>query len=154
MHTEPTPAQGADERVDGASIPVFADAQPALLSARDVLSRKWNPVLLYHLLAGGPMGFSALKERIDDISSKMLSESLDDLESAGLVSRAVVSDQPVRVEYRLTAHGEALEPALAALIEWAATGTRDGEATGGSETDDHEDQDPEGTRSGQPAEGA
>jgi DNA-binding HxlR family transcriptional regulator len=138
MHTELSTETTRTERTDD-GIPVFTDAQTALLETRDLLGRKWNPILLYHLLDAGPMGFSALKDRTDGISSKMLSESLDDLEAAGLVTRAVVSDQPVRVEYAPTARGEALEPALSELIEWAVefgdeAESDDGPDAGGGET--------------------
>jgi DNA-binding HxlR family transcriptional regulator len=66
------------------------------------------------------MGFSALKDRVDDISSKMLSESLDDLEAAGLVDRRLLSDKPVRVEYELTEDGRSLEPLITEMVNWGA----------------------------------
>lgn len=102
-----------------------ADAETALHGMQEVVGRKWNPVLLYYLLTEGPLGFSALKTRVDGISSKMLSESLSDLEESGLVSRELLSDQPVRVEYALTERGESLEPVVVEMVQW---GNEHGEA--------------------------
>ena len=101
-------------------VPLFTDAESVLHDMQDIVGRKWNPVLLYHLLTDGPLGFSALKGRVDGISSKMLSESLSDLEEQGLIARELLSDQPVRVEYTLTDHGVALEPVLTAMVKWGS----------------------------------
>jgi len=98
--------------------PLFADAEKALHGTQDIVGRKWNPILLYYLLTDGPLGFSALKSRVDGISSKMLSESLSDLEDRGLVTRELLSDQPIRVEYTLTERGESLEAIIVGMVEW------------------------------------
>jgi DNA-binding HxlR family transcriptional regulator len=124
-----SPSQTAGTSL-GVELPRFADPQQAIRSMHDVLGRKWHPILLYHLLDDGPLGFSALKDRTDGISSKMLSESLDDLQSAGLVSRELLSDQPVRVEYSLTARGQALEPLLAEMVRWGSEHSTDQDANG------------------------
>lgn len=97
---------------------MFADAEAALHTTRDIVGRKWHPVVLFHLLQDGPLGFSALKERADGISSKMLSEGLSDLEDEGLVTRTVLNDEPVRVEYALSERGEALGPVIEAMVNW------------------------------------
>nr|WP_247010474.1 helix-turn-helix domain-containing protein [Halorientalis litorea] len=85
---------------------------------QDIVGRKWHPPIVYHLLADGPLGFSSLKGRVDGISSKMLSESLDALDAAGVVERAIVSDSPVRVEYALTERGASLEPLIEEMVSW------------------------------------
>lgn len=110
---------------DRTALPFFTDAEPVLHDMQDIVGRKWNPILLYQLLADGPLGFSALKNRIDGVSSKMLSESLSDLEEQGLVDRELLSDQPVRVEYTLTERGESLEPVLVEMVQWGSD--REGE---------------------------
>lgn len=97
---------------------LFVEAETALHGMQEIVGRKWNPVLLYYLLTDGPLGFSALKTRVDGISSKMLSESLSDLEDAGLVTRELLDDQPVRVEYDLSERGATLEPVVTAMVRW------------------------------------
>lgn len=112
-------------------VPLFTDPGDVLLSMQAVVGRKWQPVIVYHLLETGPLGFSALKNRTDGISSKMLSESLDELEAAGLVAREVVSDKPVRVEYALTETGESLEGLVREMVSWGSRHIDDmGEDTG------------------------
>lgn len=98
--------------------PLFTDANETLVEMQAVIGRKWQPIIVYHLLDSGPLGFSALKGCIDDISSKMLSDSLDELEAAGLVTREILSDKPVRVEYSLTTEGEDLEPLITEMVRW------------------------------------
>ena len=100
------------------AVPLFADGEAVLHGMQEILGRKWQPILLYRLLEDGPMGFSALERAVDGISSKMLSESLAELEAANLVERNQISDSPVRVRYTLTERGQALEPIIAAMIQW------------------------------------
>jgi DNA-binding HxlR family transcriptional regulator len=60
-----------------------------------------------------------LREAIPDITDRMLSERLQELEQEGIVERTVVPDTPVRVEYALTEKGRALVRAFDALSQWA-----------------------------------
>jgi len=109
------------ERGNGAlQVPLFTDTETVLHGMQDIVGRKWHPILVYYLLTDGPLGFSALKNRVDGISSKMLSESLSDLEDADLVTRDLLNDQPVRVEYTLTDRGEALEPLITEMVRWGS----------------------------------
>lgn len=85
------------------------NVQNELTSLSDILGRKWNLVIMDQLLTNGPMGFSDLLDDIEGISSKVLSESLDDLEQAEFVERTIVSDRPFRVEYSLTNEVDAVE---------------------------------------------
>ncbi|MEF8826863.1 MAG: helix-turn-helix domain-containing protein [Halapricum sp.] len=97
-----------------------AHPQASLISMTDLFGRKWCPVVLYRLLRDGPMGFSELKREIDGISGKMLTESLETLETRyGLVERSVVSDRPFRVTYEPTERGESLDPLLGEMLDWA-----------------------------------
>ena len=114
------------ERGNGAlQVPLFTDTETVLHGMQDIVGRKWHPILVYYLLTDGPLGFSALKNRVEGISSKMLSESLSDLEDADLVTRDLLNDHPVRVEYTLTDRGEALEPLITEMVRW---GSEHGEA--------------------------
>jgi DNA-binding HxlR family transcriptional regulator len=94
-----------------------------------ILGKKWHPVIVDRLLAVGPLGFSALQDAVDGISSKVLSDSLEDLEDNGIVSREVVSEKPFRVEYSLTERGQELEVVIDAMREWGEKNlTRAGES--------------------------
>jgi len=96
-----------------------------------LIGKKWHPVILDRLLKSGPSGFNELKGDVDGISSKVLSDSLEDLQEKGLVDRAVISEQPFRVQYSLTERGASLEPVITAMGEWGAEHLRapeDGES--------------------------
>lgn len=101
------------------TIGVTNRSQDVLLSIVDIVGRKWYPVILYHLHTHGSTRFSELKDDIDDISSKMLSDSLERLENEHeLIDRTVVDDNPLCVEYSLTDRGKSIGPLIAALHEW------------------------------------
>ena len=86
--------------------------------AVELVGRRWTGAVI-QLLLQGRMRFAELRDAIPDISDRMLSERLRELEEEGIVSRNVIPATPVRVEYALTAKGRALEPALAAIGKWA-----------------------------------
>jgi len=90
----------------------------AITATASLVGKKWHPVIIDRLLRNGALGFNDLQTEVDGISSKVLSESLDDLEEKRLVNRDVVNDKPVRVEYSLTELGESLEPVVRSLAEW------------------------------------
>ncbi|MFB6252861.1 MAG: winged helix-turn-helix transcriptional regulator [Halobellus sp.] len=83
-----------------------------------LIGKKWHPVILHRLLEHGPSGFNELKDDVDGISSKVLSDSLEDLGEKQLVDREVVSEKPFRVQYSLTLHGESLAPVIYAMRDW------------------------------------
>lgn len=89
-----------------------------MIAASAVLGRKWHPVIIHRLLENDPLRFGELEARIQGISGKVLSDSLTDLETKGLVERTVVDMKPVNVEYSLTPHGKALADAINELHEW------------------------------------
>lgn len=84
-----------------------------------LIGKKWHPVIIHRLLDVEPVGFNALKEEVDGISSKVLSESLDDLQDKKLVNREIVSEKPVRVKYTLTERGRDLKPVIDEMKNWA-----------------------------------
>jgi DNA-binding HxlR family transcriptional regulator len=82
------------------------------------LGKRWNGVLI-GTLATGPAGFAELVRAIPGISESVLSDRLNELARAGLVSRTVREGPPVGVSYQLTERGETLVPVLDHLAEWA-----------------------------------
>lgn len=88
---------------------------------RDVLDRigdKWSTLILV-TLANGPHRFSAVQRAVPDISKRMLTQTLRDLERDGLIARTVFPTKPPSVEYRLTPLGETLLEPLTVLVHWA-----------------------------------
>jgi len=83
-----------------------------------MIGRRWTGAIV-RLLLPGRRRFNELRAAIPDISDRMLSERLRELEGEGIVERFVVPESPVRVEYELTAKGRELEPALSAIGSWA-----------------------------------
>jgi DNA-binding HxlR family transcriptional regulator len=83
-----------------------------------LIGKKWHPVIIHRLLKYGPSGFNELKENVDGISSKVLSDSLEDLEEKQLVNRDIVSEKPFRVQYSLTDSGQSLEPVIHTMRDW------------------------------------
>lgn len=86
--------------------------------AVELIGGRWTGAVI-QLLFPGRMRFAQLRDAIPDISDRMLSERLRELETEGVIERFVIPDTPVRVEYELTEKGRALEQALAAVGKWA-----------------------------------
>src|SRR6267142_429132 len=94
-----------------------------------VLEGRWKHAILFQLFGGKVLRFSDLERAIPAISQKMLIQQLRQLEADGIVSRIVHHQVPPKVEYCLTAWGQALCPALDALLKWAERrGPRDGKS--------------------------
>jgi len=85
-----------------------------------MLEGRWKMVIIFHLFDRGTLRFSELERAIPGVSQKMLIQQLRDLEQDGIVSRTVYPQVPPKVEYQLTEWGQAMCPALDALLEWAA----------------------------------
>jgi len=85
-----------------------------------ILEGRWKLVILFHLFGGKVRRFSDLRRAIPGVSQKMLIQQLRQLERDGIVRRFVHSEMPPRVEYSLTDWGQALCPALDALLKWVA----------------------------------
>jgi DNA-binding HxlR family transcriptional regulator len=85
-----------------------------------MLEGRWKMVIIFHLFARSVLRFSELERAIPGVSQKMLIQQLRELERDGIVHRTIYPQVPPKVEYRLTAWGQAMCPALDALLEWAA----------------------------------
>jgi DNA-binding HxlR family transcriptional regulator len=112
--TGPAPDNGILESTsaDAASVcPYFHEAV-------ELLGKRWTGAII-HALLGGPMRFSQLTHTIPQISDRLLSIRLRELEACGIVGRQVYNEPPVRVEYALTPKGQALRPAVTAIRSWA-----------------------------------
>src|SRR3954467_4071345 len=88
--------------------------------AVELVGKRWTGAIVAVLLEG-PARFSAIKECVPDLSDRLLSERLKELEAEGIVDRQVIDGNPPRVQYLLTEKGLALEPALHSLRSWART---------------------------------
>lgn len=82
-----------------------------------LLGKRWTGLILYTLLQG-PQRFSVI-EGILPISGRLLSERLKELERDGLVKREIFAEVPVRVEYKLTEKGQAMESVIRSIQQWA-----------------------------------
>ena len=86
--------------------------------AIELIGKRWTGAIVF-VLMDGPLRFSEVKILVPDLSDRLLSERMKELEAEGIVERRVVDDMPVRVEYILTEKGRALEPAVRSLKVWA-----------------------------------
>ena len=94
---------------------------PSGCPVRDVLNHiasKWTTLILV-ALATGPLRFGAINRALPDISKRMLTQSLRELERDGMITRHVFPTKPPSVEYRLSALGQSMLRPLADLVDWA-----------------------------------
>jgi DNA-binding HxlR family transcriptional regulator len=94
------------------------DYQCPVRQVLDKISDKWS-MLLVMTLATGPRRFNQLRRDIPDISQKMLTQTLRDLQRDGMVSREVFPTKPPSVEYSLTPLGQSIIVPFGHLIAWA-----------------------------------
>jgi len=83
-----------------------------------LLSGKWKMVILYLLSEEQPIRFNELRRQVGNITYKMLSDQLKELEADGLVIRNEYAQVPPKVEYSLSERGESLMPVLDAMCYW------------------------------------
>jgi DNA-binding HxlR family transcriptional regulator len=86
--------------------------------ASELIGRRWTGAIIFVLLERR-CRFATLREAIPDITDRMLSDRLRELEAEGILERTVVPETPVRVEYALTRKGRALASAIEAITDWA-----------------------------------
>lgn len=91
---------------------------PKFESAFTLLSKKWVGLIIQSLLAG-PKRFRDIAVMIPNMSDRILSERLKELESEGVVVRTVYPDVPVRIEYALSEKGTAIETVMQEVQKWA-----------------------------------
>jgi DNA-binding HxlR family transcriptional regulator len=86
--------------------------------ASELIGRRWTGAIIFVLLKSR-CRFATIRDAVPDITDRMLSDRLQELEAEGIVERSVVPETPVRVEYELTKKGRALAGAVNAITEWA-----------------------------------
>ena len=82
-----------------------------------LISDKWKVLILRDLMPGSKR-FGELKRSVGNVSQKVLTAQLRDMEDKGLVNRKVYAEVPPRVEYSLTDLGKSLKPVLDAMWDW------------------------------------
>ncbi|WP_248926824.1 winged helix-turn-helix transcriptional regulator [Paenibacillus hamazuiensis] len=84
----------------------------------EILFGKWKTVILFHLFSNRTMRFSELQRAIPDITKKMLTQQLRELEYHDIIHREVYHQIPPKVEYSISAYGQSLLPVLLAMNDW------------------------------------
>jgi DNA-binding HxlR family transcriptional regulator len=92
---------------------------PLYHEAVELIGRRWTGAIVAVLLDHGPLRFSEIAHAVPELSDRLLSERMKELEARGVVTRQVEPGPPVRVEYALTPMGRELRPALRELRSWA-----------------------------------
>jgi DNA-binding HxlR family transcriptional regulator len=112
---------GMAEQATAEGNPVVARREcccSAYHAAIELIGKRWTGAIVFVLL-DGPLRFSEVKTLVPDLSDRLLSERLKELEGEGIVERRRSEGMPVRIEYSLTEKGRALEPAVRSLKVWA-----------------------------------
>ena len=84
----------------------------------NLLDGKWKSMILWHLFSDGILRFNEIKKRIPNVTQRMLTNQLRELEEDGLIIRTVYAQVPPKVEYQLSELGKSLQPVLMTLKEW------------------------------------
>ncbi|MDQ0484031.1 winged helix-turn-helix transcriptional regulator [Guptibacillus hwajinpoensis] len=87
-------------------------------TALDILVGKWKPVILFHIFQEEVLRFSELQRLIPDITKKMLTTQLRELEYHDIINRKVYAQVPPKVEYSITDYGKGLTPLLESMHHW------------------------------------
>ncbi len=95
------------------------ECDPALHEAVELVGKRWTGAIIHVMLQRRrPMRFSDVRQAVPDLSDRLLSERMKELEARGIVERHVHVESPIRVEYELTGMGRALGPAMRELRKW------------------------------------
>jgi DNA-binding HxlR family transcriptional regulator len=85
----------------------------------ELVGKRWTGAILYVLLHGGRLRFTEIANAVPDLSDRLLSERMKELEQRKIVERHVSDSSPTKVCYELTEKGRQLAPAMAELKVWA-----------------------------------
>ena len=92
---------------------------PRFEKAVDLLSKRWVALIVFVLMPG-PRRFGEIEHCLSNLSGKVLSERLKEMENEGIIERTVYPEMPVRIEYSLTSKGTALAPILGEIGNWSS----------------------------------
>jgi DNA-binding HxlR family transcriptional regulator len=84
----------------------------------DLIGGRWKPSILYRLLLTGSMRYTEIRKSLPDVSERILSLQLKQLEADGLISKMVFHEVPPKVEYKLSEKGFSMKPVLELLSDW------------------------------------
>lgn len=90
---------------------------PKYEGAINILGKRWTGLII-HVLLRGPVRFKDIREMVPQMSDKMLSERLKELEELEILERKVYPEIPVRIEYELTEKGKSLRPVIESIEAW------------------------------------
>ncbi|WP_046228787.1 winged helix-turn-helix transcriptional regulator [Paenibacillus algorifonticola] len=90
---------------------------PKYEAAAEILGKKWTGLIIRVLLAG-PKRFKEIKEQIPEMSDKMLTDRMKELEQHSIIKRTVYPEMPVRIEYELSDKGHHLQPVIESIQKW------------------------------------
>ena len=91
---------------------------PLYHEAVELVGRRWTGAIV-RVLMDGPLRFSEICQAVPELSDRLLSERMKELEARGIVKRTVISGPPLRVQYGLSPMGRDLQPALEEIQRWA-----------------------------------
>lgn len=90
----------------------------AIDATMSVIEGRWKGTIICLLAKNGTMRFSELQKSIGEVTSRILTKQLKELEDDGMVNRVVSTDGKLKVEYSLTGRGMSIIPVLKAIGEW------------------------------------
>lgn len=95
-------------------------SQCQVVVALDLIVGKWKPVIIQHLLSGDILRFNELRRLMPDITQRMLTLHLRELEEQDIVKRVVYPQIPPKVEYSITEYGKSLKPVMDIMHHWGS----------------------------------
>ncbi len=110
--------QQAAQQTKASAFSMFSPENCPVRDVMDKLSGKWSLLILLEL-KHEPKRFGVLRRAVPDISQRMLTQTLRDLERDGFISRTVYPTKPPSVEYALTELGRSLMPLVLNIVQWA-----------------------------------
>ncbi|WP_276354114.1 winged helix-turn-helix transcriptional regulator [Cohnella caldifontis] len=90
---------------------------PKYEQAAELLGKRWTGLII-RVLMGGPKRFKDIKEQIPEMSDKMLTDRMKELEAQGVLTRTVYPEMPVRIEYELTDKGKDMKDVIESIQVW------------------------------------